>query len=388
MLHKDIQYFINENLNTDSVTLVLKGSPFETVTIQELLEQIESKSRCEKKLPTWFKTENIYYPNKLNIEQTSSEETATYKANLIEGNSLIDITGGFGVDCFCFAKHIKQVTHCELNTQLSELVAHNFNQLQVNIKTIAQDGLEVLKSASQTFDWIYVDPSRRHEQKGKVFFLKDCLPNVPEHLDFLFSKTSNILIKTSPLLDISAGLNELKHVKTIHCVAVNNEMKELLWVLENGYGGAITVKTINLKDEENQYFDFELDAESDIYPELSDPRSYLYEPNAAVMKSGGFNSICKIFGVKKLHPFSHLYTSESLIEDFPGRKFKIENVVDYNKKNLKHLTNSKANIATRNFPETVENIRKKHKIKDGGNSFIFFTTNSNGTKVVITCSKA
>ena len=165
-------------------------------------------------------------------------------------------------------------------------------------------------------------------------------------------------------------------------------MKELLWVLENGYGGAITVKTINLKDEENQYFDFELDAESDIYPELSDPRSYLYEPNAAVMKSGGFNSICKIFGVKKLHPFSHLYTSESLIEDFPGRKFKIENVVDYNKKNLKHLTNSKANIATRNFPETVENIRKKHKIKDGGNSFIFFTTNSNGTKVVITCSKA
>ncbi|HLT54462.1 MAG TPA: class I SAM-dependent methyltransferase [Flavobacteriaceae bacterium] len=388
MLHKDIQYFINENLNTDSVALVLKGSPFETVTIQELLEQIEAKSRCEKKLPTWFKAENIYYPNKLNIEQTSSEETASYKASLIEGNSLIDITGGFGVDCFYFAKHIKQVTHCELNAQLSELVTHNFNQLQANIETIAQDGLEVLKSASQTFDWVYVDPSRRHEQKGKVFFLKDCLPNVPEHLDFLFNKTANILIKTSPLLDISAGLNELKHVKTIHCVAVNNEMKELLWVLENDYHGAIAVKTVNLKAKGNEYFDFELEAESNIYPELSDPRSYLYEPNSAVMKSGGFNSICKVFGVKKLHPFSHLYTSESLIEDFPGRKFKVENVVDYNKKNLKHLTNSKANIATRNFPETVENIRKKHKIKDGGNSFIFFTTNSNGTKVVITCSKA
>ena len=164
----------------------------------------------------------------------------------------MDLTGGFGVDCFYFSKVINNVIHSEINTHLSEIAAHNYKTLGVNnIKAISKDGIEYLKGTEQKFDWIYIDPSRRHDVKGKVFFLRDCLPNVPEHLDLLFHHTKNILIKTSPLLDISSGINELKQVKTVHVIAVNNEVKELLWILSKDVSEAITIKATNIKKNES-----------------------------------------------------------------------------------------------------------------------------------------
>ncbi|WP_370476441.1 THUMP-like domain-containing protein [Tamlana flava] len=387
ILNTDTQEFINNNLNSDITPILLKGTDFPTVETKEIIEQIEAKKRCEKKLPTWFNAANIYYPNKLNIEQTSSEVTAKYKSELIKGESIIDLTGGFGVDCFYFSKYFKTVEHCEINESLSKIVHHNDKQLYIkNITTINVDGIEYLKNSTKKYDWIYIDPSRRNDNKGKVFFLNDCLPNVPEHIDLLFRHSKNILIKTSPLLDISVGIGELKHVKTIHVVAVNNEVKELLWILEKDYSGSISIETVNLKKTKNEFFKFLFDDEKKLESEYRAPLTYLYEPNSSILKAGGFHSVSNQLSVYKLGRHAHLYTSHELL-DFPGRTFKIEKTVPYNKKEIKASGIIKANITTRDFPETVQNIRKKLKIKDGGDIYLFFTTAIDNNKCIIIAKK-
>lgn len=386
VLNTEVQDFINLNLKSDLTKLILKGSPFPEISIQEIAEQIEAKKRCEKKLPTWFCAKNIYYSNKLNIEQTSSEITAKYKANLVSGNTLIDITGGFGVDCYCFSQKVQNVTHCEINQELSKIVTYNYKQFDIKkIKTFVGDGLEYLKISIQKFDWIYADPSRRNDTKGKVFLLEDCLPNIPENLDLLFEKSSNILLKISPILDITSAINELKFVKEIHIIAIENDVKELLFLLEKNYTKKIDIKTINFNKNENQFFNFILNNEA--FATYSVPKKYLYEPNAAILKSGAFNQISAQLKLDKLHQHSHLYTSEKLV-DFPGRSFEITHCISYDKKQFKKLIPSKkANITTRNFPETVAQIRKKTGLKDGGNQYVFFTTDYNQNRIVLLCNK-
>lgn len=388
ILDPKIQEFINQNINSDLANLALKGIPFDNNLKQDIITQIESKKKCEKKLPTWFNTPNIYFPSKLNIEQTSSEVTAQYKSNLISGKSIIDITGGFGVDCYYFSKKVDTVIHCDLNVSLSEIVEKNTSKLKVNNITFhANDGLEVLKTIGKKVDWIYIDPSRRNDIKGKVFLLKDCLPNVPENLDMLFQYSKNIMIKTSPILDITSGISELQNVKHIHCVAVNNEVKELLWILEKDFSNEIEIKTINITNKDTQRFNFTLKNELETTPTYSQPLNYLYEPNTAILKSGAFNSIAGIKNIYKLHKHSHLYTSNDLIQ-FPGRRFKIIKTIAYNKKSYKKEINlNQANITTRNFSETVAQIRNKFKIKDGGKNYLFFTTILENSKTIISSVK-
>lgn len=387
ILSKNIQDFITLNSSESITKLALQKNPFPEVEWILILNQIEAKAKAKDKLPTWFSTENIIYPSKISVEQTSSEKTAAYKASLISGESLIDLTGGFGVDDYYFSKQFKTITHCEINEDLSVIVEHNFNQLGVeNCSFYAEDSANVLNNSNQKFDWIYIDPSRRNDAKGKVFMLKDCLPNVPESLDFYFEKADSILIKTAPLLDISAGLSELKFVKNIHIIALENEVKELLFEIHKNYSGEITLKTANILKDKVETFEFVLG--DDIpFPTYHLPQKYLYEPNSAIMKSGGFDEVSTIFQINKLHKHSHLYTSENLIE-FPGRRFEIEKVISYSKNEMKtELLNQQANVTTRNFPETVENIRKKWKIKNGGNIYCFFTTDKNESKIVLICRK-
>ena len=386
ILHTDVQQFISDNLKSDITKLILKGSPFIEVSIQELANQIVAKQKSEHKLTSWFQTKNIYYPLKINIAQTSSEIAADYKSNLVEGTSIIDITGGFGVDCLYFSKRFKEVIHCEINEELSSIVKHNYQQLNTkNIVTFSGDGIAYLKNTAASFDCIYIDPSRRNELKGKVFLLKDCLPNVPEHINFLFRKTNQILLKNSPILDITSAINELQFVKEIHVIAVKNEVKEVLFLLEKNYREEIQIKTINILKKGAQKFDFTLN--ESVSSSYAAPLTYLYEPNAALLKSGGFHQIASQLNVFKLHQHSHLYTSENIL-DFPGRVFKIETVISYDKKKIsKLISNKKANITTRNFPKTVAQIRKETKIKDGGAVFLFFTTNKDNKLIVIFCSK-
>ncbi len=385
LLSVEIQSFINKNIETNLSKLAFQKNPFSNIDFKELINQIEAKKKSKTKLPIWFTTNNIIYPNKISVEQTSSQSTAKYKSQIINGNSIIDLTGGFGVDCYYFSNVFKKVTHCEINEELSKIVAHNFNVLsKKNIECIVGDSYEFLKSCHQKFDWIFIDPSRRNETKGKVFMLKDCLPDVPENLDFYFNFSDKILIKTAPILDITAGLNELKNVKKIHIVAVNNEVKELLWEIEKGFIDIIEIITLNILDNNEEQFNFYLNTEKNYTYSL--PKTYLYEPNAAIMKSNGFSALGTKFKLEKLHVHSHLFTA-TFLQEFPGRIFKIEKVVNYNKQEMKHLTSSKANVTTRNFPESVDVIKKKWKINDGGSIYYFFTTNCNEEKIALICSK-
>ena len=387
LLHPEIQKFITANIGADSSKLALQKNPFPEVNWIAILNQIAAKTKAKDKLPTFFKTENLIYPSKISVEQTSSEKTAIYKASIVSGDTLIDLTGGFGVDDLYFSKVMKNVIHCEIEEELSNLVQHNFEILGIqNVQCELGDSYSYLEKTNSKYDWIYIDPSRRNDTKGKVFMLKDCLPNVPELLPFYFTKTDNILIKTAPILDISAGLLELSNVKRIHIVAVDNEVKELIWELSKSFSGATTIKTINSTSEKSEEFSFELNSNTQ-FPNYDLPKKYLYEPNSAIMKSGGFDEIGIQYQLDKLHQHSHLYTSEKKI-DFPGRVFEIQEVISYTKREMKSfLENKKANITTRNFPDSVEEIRKKWKIKDGGNVYCFFTTDMNNHKIVLICTK-
>lgn len=386
ILNTGVQSFISENLNVDIMAVLLKTSKFEGITPKELAQQIEAKKSSRAKLPTWFQNNKIYYPKKLSIEQASSETTALYKSGIVKGKSLLDVTGGFGVDSYFFSKKIGRVVYCEINAELSKIVRYNFAVLEVsNIEIKNGDGIELLKKTTSTFDWIYLDPSRR-SHKGKVFMLSDCLPNVTEHLELLFSKSDHILVKTSPLLDLSLGLTEMHSVREIHVVALENEVKELLWVLEKDFKADPLIKTVNIKKDREECFNFRFSQEKKVVSQFSQPLKYLYEPNAAIMKSGGFKLIGSRLHLKKLHENTHLYTSNDLIH-FPGRRFLVQGVIPYNKKAIHKLAISKANVTIRNFPESVATIRKKHRIKDGGSDYLLFVKDLNANHLVIRCKR-
>lgn len=386
LLLPEVQRFIIENTGRPVTQLALQKNPFQDIEWAEIINQIAAREKAKDKLPTWYSTHDIIYPSKVSVEQTSSETAARYKSALVSGECLIDLTGGFGIDDFYFAKTVKKVTHCELNLELSAVAKHNFKILGANnIECLPGDSLEVLTLLERQYDWAYIDPARRSDAKGKVFMLKDCLPNVPLHLDTYFKYTDNILIKTAPILDISAGLHELHSVKAIHIVAVNNEVKELLWVLEKDFRGTPMLNTINLTKDGEDMFSASYEPAGEAPYTL--PKKYIYEPNAAIMKSGAFDAVAHHYGITKLHRHTQLYTSDELI-DFAGRRFLIDTILPYQKAEMRQLEGKKMNVTVRNFPLAVEDIRKKWKIKDGGYVYAFFTTNIKNEKVVLVCSKA
>lgn len=387
ILTPEVSKFIKLNLKKDLPSLILKGSPFKEVNVQELAIQIKGLKVAEKKFPQFFKNSNILYPPKLNLEQTSSETTAKYKASLIQGHSGIDLTGGMGIDTYFISRRFEEFIYCELDPGLTEIAEHNFQELKAeNISVKTGDGLEILKEDNRKFDWVYADPARRDDHGGKVYIFEDCIPNIPKHLKMIFQNSQNFMVKSSPILDITAGIQELRFVKEVHIVAVQNEVKELLWILNRDLSGTPLIKTVNFEKQRIQELSGKFEKSLAEVP-LCLPQAYLYEPNAAIMKSGLFSVLAQKTGTQKLHQHSHVYTSEELI-DFPGRRFKIVEIMEFKPSNLKrYFKNKKANITTRNFPDTVENIRKKFKIKDGGSDYVFFTTNMDNEKIVILCNK-
>ncbi|MCX2493083.1 hypothetical protein OQX63_06340 [Pedobacter sp. PF22-3] len=386
ILAKAVQDYINANLNADVNQIALAKSPFEGVSSAELATQITAKKKSEKKLPTWFHTKNIYYPPVLSIEQTSSEITAKYKSKLAIGDTLIDITGGFGIDSYYFAQKVKKVTHCEINNELSAIAQHNALALcATNIEFKAEDGIADIKTSETIFDTIYVDPARRAE-KGKVFMLKDCTPDVAGNLDLLLEKSSRIIIKTAPLLDISAGLSELKQVSEIHILSVKNECKELLWVIDKGYENDTKIKAVTLNNGIEKDFSFYRSSSnaSVHFTNHLNIGEYLYEPDAALLKSGAFNLIGTTYGLLKLHSQTQLFSADGIKTDFPGRIFKIESIL--NTGELKKEINLKGNVIVRNYPAKPEDLVKKYKIKADQNQFLIFTKITNGENVILKAS--
>ena len=382
ILDQSVQEFISRHLNDDVHKIAMSKSPFKEVEARELANQIAAKNKSARKLPEWYNHSGIYYPPLLSIEQCSSETTAAYKAKLPIGNSLIDLTGGFGVDSHYFAKIVGSVVHCEINSELSEIAAHNATILgQNNISFLATDGVEYLKNTTAKFDTIYIDPARR-STAGKVFMLKDCTPNVVEHLDLLLDKSSRIIIKTAPLLDLTAGLKELKNVSEIHIVSVKNECKELLWVIDKVESANVKITSVTLNETEKSFSFFKGDEESAETELLSGtPSGYLYEPDTALLKSGAFNLIGSIYGLKKLNLQTQLYTSEKVNIEFPGRIFKINRVISSGE--LKKEKQLIGNVIVRNYRDKAENLVKKYKIKPDNHRFLIFTESKNDGYIVI-----
>lgn len=388
LLSEEVQKYITTHLYRTPADLLLASSPYSKSQMTAIVGQIQARRKAQTKLPAWFATSQIIYPPVLSLEQCSSEVTAHYKKQVISGNTLADLTGGFGVDACYFAQVFDQVHYIEQNKALVEVVQHNLTQLGItNVQTYKQTAEEFTESLLHDLDAVYIDPARRDQQKNKVFRLEDCTPNLLELLPNLWQKTNQVLIKLSPMLDIDLGVEQLGNVAEVIIVALNNECKELLFLLKKGFRGEALIKTVNLSaNKQPQSFDFTRIEESVAQVEFAEPQQYLYEPNVAILKGGAFKQIAQHFGLAKLHLHSHLYTSNTLIADFPGRSFKVKAVCKYAKKEvMKHLTSKKANITARNFTDSVAVARKKLNLKDGGEDYVFVTqTNAHKALVIIT----
>ena len=376
ILNEEVQAYINLHINADVNKIALAKPLFKNVSSAELAIQISAKKKSNNKLPTWFNTSEIYYPPLLSIEQCSSEPTADYKANLALGKKIIDLTSGFGVDSFFFSKKVNQVYSCEINKELALISAHNAKILGANnIQVLAIDGIEYLKSTTQCFDTIYIDPARRN-QNNKVFKLKDCTPDITEHLDLFLTKANRVIIKTAPLLDISAGLLELKNVSEIHILSVKNECKELLWVIDQNFVDSPTIVCVSLNEKQKKFtFPFK---DLKVKTSMADQQDYkyLYEPDVCLLKSGAFNLIANRYNLKKLHQQSQLYYSDEFIKGFLGRIFEIKIQLSLNE--LKKQKDLKGNVVVRNFPEKAETLVHKYKIIPTHTDFVLFTKNFTG----------
>ncbi len=372
LLQPEVQKFILEHEQDDEKKLVLQHRTILGIPTSVIAEQISGRRKAKVKLPLYYKSQNIIYPPGLNLEQSSSEVTAVFKANTLNSvlgtnKTIADLTGGFGIDSFFLSKLCKQVSYVEPNNALLQFTAHNHSVLgATNIQHNNNTAEKFLQSYSGKLDCVFIDPSRRNKSNQKVFKLSDCEPDVSVLLPEIFQKSGCALIKTSPLLDIQQGIKDLQHVEKVWVVSVDNECKELLFFCRKRFVGEPSITAVNLQDG-HEDFEFTVTEEKSVALKFSDPLTYLYEPNASILKAGAFKIVGEKFSLLKLHPSTHLYTSTELIQNFPGRIFKITRKVKPDPKALKELfSEGKANVITRNYPLTAEELKKKTKLKDGG----------------------
>ena len=397
--------FIKTHQNDEVTTLLLQAKKYSNLNIPDLVLQIKARQKAKIKLLEWFENEEIIFPKMLSVEQCSSEITAKFKANLVSGEILVDLTGGMGVDVAYMSKNFKKAIYFEQNVDLLKVTKYNFEQLGIeNVAFFEGNSVEKLSKATPSelgfigledlgikekrISWIYLDPHRRDDLGSKVVRLQDCEPNILSIKDLLFEYTDNILLKASPMLDIDLAISDLGNVSQVYIVAVDNEVKEVLFHLIKTESNEVVLNAVNLTKQQTTTLSFTKSEEKNARTILSSPKQYLYEPNAAIMKSGGFKFVAQHFDLQKVAPHSHLYTSEELVENFQGRVFKIIAVCKLDRKEIsKHLSENKANITIRNFPLTVQQIRDKLKLSDGGSEYLFATTDTQNQKIVIICRK-
>lgn len=375
LLNQQIQEYINANLNTDLHSLLLKKSPFSDVSMQEIVQQIKGKQVALKKFPFLLKA-GIIFPPQLNLEQSSSQKTALYKSEILKGEKFIDLTAGFGIDAYYLSKNFDEVTLVEQNADLLKIVEHNWSVLRKKAKFINQKLEEFLGENKENFDVIYLDPARRDQHKNKVFLLEDLSPDILEIQEKLLSFSNEIVIKLSPLIDLKYLITVLPGIFRIDIIAVKNDVKEVVIFLSKENPEEIICHVVNLESEEPTCV-FRFGEEEKSIAEFGEPEKYIYIPNNSVLKAGIFNLISERFGLKKLHPNSHLYTSDQIINDFPGRVFEME-LIDAKQIQKK----GQFNIISKNYPLKPEEIKKKYNLKDGGENYLIFTQSKKG-KIIL-----
>ena len=374
VLKDDVQDFIGSNEQSDIQQLLLKHKTIHQVPTSWIAQQILGRRKARYKLPSWYATKGIVYPPSLNLEQSSSEATAKFKASLLQGGGYGgDLTGGFGVDTYFLSqRHPKH--YVEPNEDLLRIVKHNHSVLgATNITYHLETAETFLQSARESFGFLFLDPSRRKATR-KVYKLEDCEPNIIKLQTGFFSRSDRVLLKTSPLYDLMQGCRELQNVAQIVVVAVENECKELLFMLVKNFSGEPEIRAVDLypKEDTVNSVSFSFQKEKDAVSVFSSPLRYLYEPNVAILKAGAFKWISAEYKVFKLAPSTHLYTSDDVV-DFPGRVFKIREFVRLDRKLKDHFPNGYVNMIVRNYPLSVEEIKKKTGLKEGGELYLLCT---------------
>lgn len=387
----------------DDVHMLALQTPQPGVDLEAAIIQIAGRQALAGKVPSWTAHEDLLFPTRLPLEQCSSEATARYKAEVVRNcggvrKRMADLTGGLGVDCAFLAPLFEQVDYVERQEGLCNLAQHNFTVLGLPHINVHQAQAEEFLSQTQGIDWIYLDPARRDGHGGKTVAIAHCEPDATQLEPLMLDKAPHVLLKLSPMLDLAQALQELKHVASAHVVAVDNECKELLLVLERGCNteaGDVPISCINLSGrndapQPNAFLFTRNEERTSPCPLAEKPQTYLYEPHAVLLKAGAFRRITQVCRMQKLHPNSHLYTSDHLVEDFPGRIFCIQGWSGFGKKELKTLLGpeKRANLSVRNFPATVAELRKRLHLADGGETYLFATTLSAGEKVLIRTVKA
>lgn len=389
-----IKEFIREHLTDNTDKLLLNATRYPGIDVPYAVSQILARRQIKDKLPSWYANDDMVYPSRLSAEQCSSETTARYKQRLIAGTCVCDLTGGLGIDSCYFAQKAEKVIYVERFPEYCAAANSNFHTLGINnIQIEHADARELLNTLNA--DTFYIDPARRAEGNKRVFALTDCEPDVVQLKPVLLEHAQRLIVKISPMADIDETLRWLPETTEIHILSVKNECKELLFVLENQQHilqKQVTIQAVNYENNGDcQIFTFTPDEEKTAELHTTATiQKYLYEPHAALLKSGAFKLTAIRFGLKKLHRHSHLYTSDNACPDFPGRKFKVLDVFEFSGKLLKQLykTIPQANITTRNFNLSVADLRKRSGIREGGDVYLFATTTSHEKHILIMCQKA
>ena len=388
-MNKVTEDFIREHADADVRQLALQAKKNPEVDLTYALEQIAGRQKAKMKLPSWAKIDGMVYPPHISMEQCSSELTAKYKAEIVPcGNCFVDLTGGFGVDFSFIAKKFKHAVYVERQNHLCAIASENFRLLGLdNAEVVNADGIDYLHQMDHA-DLVFIDPARRDDHGGRTYGIADCTPNVLEVMDELMQKTDMLLLKLSPMLDWRKAVRDLGGASEVHIVSVDNECKELLIMVRHDVQQIKVVCVNLLSNGERDVFEFD-DTESTPMHQNISSKTYLFEPNASIMKAGCFDEIQARFPIAQLDNNSHLFVSDHEIPDFPGRRFKIEHVTSMNKRELKEALTGidRANIAVRNFPVSVAELRKKLKLKDGGDVFIFATTVAKEGHQLFICRK-
>lgn len=376
---------IRRHCQDDVRQLALKG--MDPLVIQ----QIAGWQVARTKVPSWAEVEGLHYPRHLSLEQCSSEQTARYKASLLSpGDTFVDLTGGFGVDFFFMSQPFQRRVYVEQQQELCDIARHNFDLLNHPCTVVCGSATEYLQQMPHA-SAIYIDPARRDAHGARTYSISDCTPNVLELQELLVKKADRVIIKLSPMLDWHKAASDLQHISAIHIVSVQNECKELLLVLADGAMSEAPVVCINLlADGTHQRFEYNpaTNAQSaNVNAKVN--ATYLYEPNASIMKAGCFDEIGDFYHICKLSANSHLYVSDHEVKDFPGRGFQILSIPSMNKRELKEALRDidRANITVRNFPMSAEALRKRLRLKDGGDLYIFATTVGDGSHQLFICRK-
>lgn len=385
MINQKTLDYIRLHANDDVRQLALRGTKDPEVDLTYALEQIAGRQKARTKLPSWATIEGIVYPPHLSMEQCSSEQTARYKASIAgKGQRVVDLTAGFGVDMAFISQSFQQAIHVERQEQLCAISSANYQLLGLNhIKVVCGDGVEYLHHMEHA-DLVFIDPARRDEHGGRTYGIADCTPNVLEIADEMLEKANRVMLKLSPMLDWRKAVEDLGNVNEVHIVSVDNECKELLLILSKE-PTPLKVFCVN----NGEVFEYSPDTPVSHISVIPDSPLFLFEPNASIMKAGCFELLEQRFGMAQLDRNSHLFVSDTERNDFPGRQFIIERRTSMNKRELKETLGGieKANLAVRNFPMTVAELRKRLKLKEGGDVFIFATTVANEGHQLFVCRK-